>query len=106
MKILRKIKRVLEWVPVLWNDEDFDYAHLLEIMIFKLKRMENFFNSKYAWSSDAKQQAASMRLFRVSLERILEEYEYDPDVRRNMELRASDIEFAGNQFKKVVEWWD
>jgi hypothetical protein len=33
------IKRIIEWIPILWNDRDWDYGYLLLILEFKLKRM-------------------------------------------------------------------
>ena len=35
----RRIKRYIAWIPVLWKDENWDYAYLFEIMRFKISRM-------------------------------------------------------------------
>lgn len=40
-----RVKRLLDWLPVIWNDCDFDYAFLLEILQFKLRKMYEWFNS-------------------------------------------------------------
>ena len=32
--------RVFQWIPVLWNDEDWDFAYLLYILKFKLEKIE------------------------------------------------------------------
>ena len=42
---LYRIKRLLDWLPVIWNDCDFDYAYLLDILNFKLKKMYEWFSS-------------------------------------------------------------
>jgi hypothetical protein len=35
----RRIFRILAWLPVIWNDRDWDYNYLLTIISFKLKRL-------------------------------------------------------------------
>lgn len=34
-----KIKRILDWIPILWKDYEWDHACLLRILEFKLRRM-------------------------------------------------------------------
>jgi len=34
------LKRIIAWLPVLWRDEDWDYAYLIYIIRFKLNRMQ------------------------------------------------------------------
>lgn len=35
----RRIKRFIDWFPILWKDEDWDEVYLFEIMRFKTARM-------------------------------------------------------------------
>lgn len=35
----RRIKRYIAWFPILWKDEDWDYAYFFEIMRFKISRI-------------------------------------------------------------------
>jgi hypothetical protein len=37
--VLRIIK-IAQWIPILWNDYDWDYGYFLDILKFKLKRMQ------------------------------------------------------------------
>ena len=37
---VRRIIRICEWIPVLWNNYDWDYAYLLVVIDFKLARMQ------------------------------------------------------------------
>lgn len=39
-RFLRSLKRLLDYAPVIWKNEDWDYVYLLELMAFKIKRME------------------------------------------------------------------
>jgi len=34
-----RLKRILDWIPILWKDYDWDHACLLRILEFKLRRM-------------------------------------------------------------------
>jgi hypothetical protein len=37
---IRNIKRVLHWLPIIWNDRDWDYYHIYEMLKQKLIRTE------------------------------------------------------------------
>ena len=45
METIYKIKNVIRWLPVIWNDADFDYAYLIDIIGFKLLNMYKFFSN-------------------------------------------------------------
>lgn len=36
------IRRIVEWLPILWHDRDWDYAHILTILSYKLRRMRSY----------------------------------------------------------------
>lgn len=40
-KFIGKIAKICAYIPVLWNDEDWDYSYLLDLIKFKLNRMKN-----------------------------------------------------------------
>jgi len=37
---IRNIKRVLQWLPIIWKDRDWDYYHIYEMLKQKLIRTE------------------------------------------------------------------
>lgn len=39
LRFFRNVKRLFQWFPILWEDYDWDYVFLLDIMIFKLDKM-------------------------------------------------------------------
>lgn len=39
-KFLGKVKKVLDYVPILWNEEDDGCDDFIKLMLFKAKRME------------------------------------------------------------------
>lgn len=109
---MKRIKYLAKWIPILWNNyHPWDYGYLLNMMIEKLKEMETYFSTSS--QIDRKEEVVEIRLFRKSLERIVtEDYtdgqEMDAWTRfaREQELLESDVEFAGNQLKKLLNWWD
>lgn len=40
-RFIGKIAKICAYIPVLWNDEDWDYSYLLDLIKFKLNRMKN-----------------------------------------------------------------
>lgn len=39
MRIIKDIIRILQWLPVIWRDVDWDYSGLLDIIDYKVRRM-------------------------------------------------------------------
>lgn len=42
--LIKKIKTIISYLPVLWKDEDWDYFYLDALLLHKLKRMKNCFD--------------------------------------------------------------
>lgn len=40
MKTLKKIKRVLDFLPIIWRGNDWDYYYTIELFQFQIKRLE------------------------------------------------------------------
>ena len=56
------IKRIIKWVPILWNSYDFDYGYLNDLIIFKLKLMiELFEDDTRAFTVQSAKHAKEMR---------------------------------------------
>lgn len=41
--MIKRIKHICSYLPLLWKDEDQDSSYLLELMIFKLNKMAKYF---------------------------------------------------------------
>lgn len=39
-KIIEKIIKIIQYIPILWRDEDWDYEYLLDLISFKLNKMK------------------------------------------------------------------
>lgn len=43
MRVIQKIIKIIQYIPILWRDEDWDYEYLLALITYKLKRMKKAF---------------------------------------------------------------
>jgi len=65
------IENLINWIPIIWNDRDFDHAYFHIIMLHKLKNMEKFFRSDCAYSVNAIKDADNIKYTINLLERIV-----------------------------------
>jgi hypothetical protein len=42
---IKNIKRLIKWTPVIWNDREWDQDYLYAILEFKIKNMQEFYES-------------------------------------------------------------
>jgi hypothetical protein len=72
-KLKNGIKNLIFWIPVIWNDEDFDYYHTYKILYNKLNKMEQFYRSDKAWSADALQTADEIKVAKYLTKRLMKD---------------------------------
>lgn len=53
----RRIKRIIEFIPTLWNGYDFDYSSSIDLFAYQLERTAKMLNSKNAYGMDSKNTA-------------------------------------------------
>jgi hypothetical protein len=91
MKIYRKIKRLIRYIPVLWKSEDFDYHYSLELFKMKLEDIASFLESDRTWSATAKHDASRIRMTLRLMDKVYDE-EYSMEYLRELEdLYGPDI---------------
>jgi len=83
-----RVKRFLDWLPVIWNDADFDYAYLLEILQFKLKKMLEWFDSDKPNVESAPQTAKEIKEVLFCLDR------YFNETYRKVEYAEFDVKYG------------
>ena len=83
--LLYRIKRLIEFIPVIWNGFDFDYSSSIELFKYQLKRTAKYLESDKAYSLDAKMYAAKLRTAIELMEKVYNEdyaMEYMDDIER------------------------
>lgn len=69
-RLIRKIRKLIYWLPVIWNDRDFDQYYIYEILRHKLISMRNFFENN-AHTLYSKERAKEMDLCIKILNRLI-----------------------------------
>ena len=101
------IKRLIQWIPVIWKDREYDQTYFLKIISFKLKLMEKFYRSEYAFSADWKDTATKIHLCKLLCDRLIaDDYyemfgrEYKTDDFLSFELQKGGISQKGGILQK------
>ena len=66
------IRNLFKWFPIIWEDRDYDYCFLLEIIKFKISNMEQYFR-KHGHHVHADRDANNMSKCGEVLYRIIED---------------------------------
>jgi hypothetical protein len=118
-KLINKTLKVLAWIPVLWEDEDFDYSYLLTIMAFKIRRMRER-NEKIQFYEGHEKDALIMKEAEEIIERIKADKYTDNEFYRNMpKAKLQKLELKNYKMREkdlarlayiltyeLEKWWD
>lgn len=130
----RFILRLVRWLPILWNQEDWDYAYIYDLLIMKMKELKRDMSKDY-WH-DQKEVQRSIKEIDICLKRLdrylnwtdyyyfpMEDIYYEPTVEGcvkmcyaseiNEKQRAGANDFEEKNFKKFWKdfirwhrnWW-
>lgn len=69
----RRVKRVIEYIPIIWNGYDFDYRHALDLFHYQLSRTADFLESDRAYSVKANQNARRLRTILELMKKVYDE---------------------------------
>ena len=67
-KLWRFVKREIRWVPVLWNQEDWDYEYIYDLLKVKMKELRKDMSKDY-WH-DQKSVQKSIKQIDICLKRL------------------------------------
>jgi hypothetical protein len=69
----RRVKRVVDFLPIIWKGYDFDYRHALDLFHYQLTRTADFLDSDRAYSVRAKQDARRLRTILELMTKVYDE---------------------------------
>ena len=128
-KVGRFIKRLHRWLPVLWDQEEWDYSYIYDLLIMKMKELKSDMSKDY-WH-DQKEVQRSIKQIDICLKRLdnylnwTEHYYYPMEdiyyestedgcvkmcyaSKRNEKQRLGAIDFEEKNFKKFwkdfIQW--
>lgn len=67
-RVARFMKRIWKWIPVLWNQEEWDYAYIYDLLIVKMKELRKSMSKDY-WH-DRKEVQRSIKQIDICLARL------------------------------------
>jgi hypothetical protein len=114
-RIISKIKNIIRWIPVLWNDYDWDHWFIYHILKTKLKHQSEHIR-KYGYHENANYDANRIDLCIRLLEKVQnEEYIEIPKdelwTKEAMDASIAKHDKARKLLFKILEqnierWWD
>lgn len=118
-RLIRKIKNLIRWFPVIWNDKDFDHYFIEKILHEKLRNTYNFFISNDSYTDwDAVDEGKALKALRICitiLDRKLNSFyimNLQPDgelslkqVKDIMKVEERDQKLLGYLLGKYMSWW-
>jgi len=57
---IRRCRRLIDFLPIVWKGHDFDYVHSIELFKYQLQRQERLFRER-SWRQDAPQMASRIK---------------------------------------------
>lgn len=93
----QQFKNLFKWLPIIWNQHDFDYSSSIDVFKFQLLKIANFLESDNASAVDSKDTAKRIRMVLRLMDKIYnEEYatEYIDKMRTMYGVDILDFEFV------------
>jgi len=120
-RFFRRVKRVMDFLPMIWKGYDYDYRYAIELFQYQLERTANFMESDRVLTVDADIRARRIRTAVELLQKVYdEEYgcEYQDKLKEMYGENVLDLEFIeldeksdydGESLYKMkwrYEYWD
>lgn len=72
-KLRQGVKNLIKYFKVIWNDRDWDYEYLYDLLEVKLKNMQKYFANNKVWSASAEKDAENIEYALYSLNKLRDE---------------------------------
>ena len=72
-QFIRRVKRTMSFLPMIWKGYDFDYRYAIELFQYQLKRTADFMESDRAMTMDAEIRAKRIRTAVELLQKVYDE---------------------------------
>lgn len=108
-RFIRRVKRLLQFIPKVWNGYDWDYRYAVDLFSYQLDRIANEIEDR-SWSVDAKMHASKIRTATRLMKKVYDE-EYLLEYLNEFEAkygpsRIDFVEVEGRDVYEMVERFD
>jgi len=69
-QFIRRLKRTIDFLPIIWKGYDFDYRYAVELFQYQMERTADFMESEKAMTMDANIRASRIRTAVELLEKV------------------------------------
>lgn len=101
-----RIKRIFNWIPMLWKIWDFDYQSSIDVFIFQLENIAAFLESSKSYSASADVNASQIRRTVSLMKQVYDEkfsMEYYEYLEEKYGKKQQILSRFGNEFGKTAE---
>src|SRR6056300_1361197 len=99
----RRLKRVWDFLPIIWKGYDFDYSHAIDLFKYQLERTADLLESDKAYTLNAKLHAQKIRTAVRLIDKVYNE-EYLDGVTSHKEFKKIRLrESFGNLFHIISD---
>lgn len=98
------IKNLFQYLPIIWNDRDWDHYYLLHLLEYKLKRMSEY-HIKHGITANKAQTARQLKICQLLCKRIKED-DYIQTIDIPQEWLGYFPQLTGAQKKTITIRWD
>lgn len=68
-----QIKNVIKWLPIIWNQYDFDYRYAIDVFKFQLQKTSDYLNSDKTMTLSAKDRHKRLESILKLMDKVYEE---------------------------------
>lgn len=115
-QFFRRLKRTIDFLPIIWKGFDFDYRYAIELFQYQLERTADFMESDRAYTVDAEKRAIRIRTAVKLMKKVYEEdyaCEYQDKLKElygetvlNMKFEPTEYNNDTSYLKWEFEYWD
>jgi len=69
-QFIRRVSRVIDFLPIIWKGHDFDYRYAIELFQYQMERTADFMESEKSMTKDANIRASRIRTAVELLEKV------------------------------------
>jgi hypothetical protein len=117
VRFFKRLRKLYQWFPIVWRDQDWDNYYLEVVLHYKLTRMYKFFTSEDAvtnWKiNPLNKSLKALRICINILERrrsnfyvaICPDVYNSRDVLRSTQVEERDLKVLGRLIGTYLSWW-
>lgn len=99
-----QIRNIIHWMPILWNQYDFDYIYAIKVFRFQLLKMAKFLDSDKACTISSGDKSKDIKKVIELMDKIYDDKYHEEYVKHIESVYGKyDIKFKGGEMKKVWE---